>query len=243
MTAMAPRPVTAVHGLVLHVPYPPAELSPNARVHYQRLARVKAKYRAECAWATKEALGKLYAAWQRLELPAPPIPLRLDFHPATARTRDDDNLVAAFKAGRDGLAEAIRVDDALFETTYRLHPADRRIPNPIVLTGDIHSNWVNDLRVDDRKPETPIIATEFVGTSITSGGNGRDNPEATAKLQAMNPCVRFFNRERGYVRCTVTPKSWRSDYVAVEDILKPGGRTTIRQSFLVESGRPGAQAV
>ena len=121
--------------------------------------------------------------------------------------------------------------------------ADRRIPNPIVLTGDIHSNWVNDLRIDDRKPETPVVATEFVGSSITSGGNGKDNPEATAKLQSMNPCVRFFNRERGYVRCTVTPQSWRSDYVAVEDILKPGGRTTVRQSFLVESGRPGAQAV
>jgi hypothetical protein len=31
--------------------------------------------------------------------------------------------------------------------------------------------------------------------------------------------------------------------VAVEDILNPGGRTTVRQSFLVESGRPGAQPV
>ena len=121
--------------------------------------------------------------------------------------------------------------------------ADRRIPNPIVLTGDIHSNWVNDLRIDDRKPETPVVATEFVGTSISSGGNGKQVPEEQARLRSMNPCVRFFNRERGYVRCTVTPQSWRSDYVAVEDILKPGGRTTVRQSFLVESGRPGAQPV
>ena len=28
----------------------------------------------------------------------------------------------------------------------------------------------------------------------------------------------------------------RSNYIAVEDILKPGGRTTVRQSFLVEGG-------
>ena len=28
----------------------------------------------------------------------------------------------------------------------------------------------------------------------------------------------------------------QSDYIAVEDILKPGGRTTARQSFLVEGG-------
>ena len=33
--------------------------------------------------------------------------------------------------------------------------ADRRVPNPVVLTGDIHSNRVNDLRVDDRKAEAP----------------------------------------------------------------------------------------
>ena len=50
--------------------------------------------------------------------------------------------------------------------------ADRQIANPVVLTGDIHSNWVNDLRVDDRKPETPVVATEFVGTIVSSGGNG-----------------------------------------------------------------------
>ena len=36
--------------------------------------------------------------------------------------------------------------------------ADRKVPNPVVLTGDIHSNWVNDLRVDDRKSDTPVIA-------------------------------------------------------------------------------------
>ena len=28
--------------------------------------------------------------------------------------------------------------------------AERRVPNPVVLTGDIHSNWVNDLRVDQK---------------------------------------------------------------------------------------------
>lgn len=54
--------------------------------------------------------------------------------------------------------------------------ADRRVPNPVVLTGDTHSNWVNDLRVDDRKPETLVAATEFVGTSISSCGGGEDRP-------------------------------------------------------------------
>lgn len=118
--------------------------------------------------------------------------------------------------------------------------AERRIPNPVVLTGDIHSNWVNNLRVDDRQADAPVVATEFVGTSVTSGGNGKLDPEAEAKLKALNPCVRFFSRERGYVRCRVTPGEWRSDYVAVEDVTQPNGRAVTRRSFVVEAGRPGA---
>jgi alkaline phosphatase D len=120
--------------------------------------------------------------------------------------------------------------------------ADRKVPNPVVLTGDIHSNWVNDLRVDDRKADTPVVATEFVGTSISSGGNGpKELPAGFEKTQAANPGVRFFNRERGYVRCVVTPELWASDYVVVEDVTKPDGKVATRASFVVEDGKPGAK--
>jgi alkaline phosphatase D len=117
----------------------------------------------------------------------------------------------------------------------------RKIPNPVVLTGDIHSNWVNDLRVDDLKPETPVIATEFVGTSISSGGNGPQTIKDLDTFMAANPCIKFHNRERGYVRCVVTPTTWTSDYVVVEDVLKEGGKVLTRQSFVVEAGTPGAK--
>lgn len=119
--------------------------------------------------------------------------------------------------------------------------ADRKVPNPVVLTGDIHTNWVNDLRVDDRQADTPVVATEFVGTSISSGGNGSPTFAKLDALLAGNPGVRFHNRERGYVRCTVTPDTWASDYVVVEDVTKPGGRIRTRASFAVEAGRPGAK--
>lgn len=121
--------------------------------------------------------------------------------------------------------------------------ASRRIPNPIVLAGDIHTNWVNDLRIDDRKEELPVVATEFVGTSITSGGNGTAKPKYLDDLLADNPGVRFHTAERGYVRCTVTPDDWHSDYIAVEDVTKPNGKVTVRASFRVEAGKPGAKKV
>ena len=119
--------------------------------------------------------------------------------------------------------------------------ADRKVRNPVALAGDIHSNWVNDLRVDDRESDGPVVATEFVGTSISSGGNGVDRPANLDTLTAENACVRFHNRERGYVRCEVTPHAWRSDFVTVSDVTKPRAPTAVRATFVVEAGRPGAQ--
>jgi alkaline phosphatase D len=110
-----------------------------------------------------------------------------------------------------------------------------------VLTGDIHSNWVNDLKADYDKPDGPTVGTEFVGTSITSGGNGAQTHERTESILAENPFVKFHNAERGYVSCTVTPTEWRSDYRVVEFVDKPGAPLVTRRSFVVEAGQPGAK--
>jgi alkaline phosphatase D len=118
---------------------------------------------------------------------------------------------------------------------------ERRITNPIVLTGDIHSNWVNELRVDDRRIEEPLVATEFVTTSLSSGGNGVEAPDGLQQLLAANPCVKFHNGERGYIRCEVTSQKWQADYVVVDDVLQPGGKSSVRRSFVVEAGNPAAK--
>ena len=36
-------------------------------------------------------------------------------HPAVSRNRDDDNLIAACKAYRDGIADALGVNDSMFD--------------------------------------------------------------------------------------------------------------------------------
>jgi alkaline phosphatase D len=117
----------------------------------------------------------------------------------------------------------------------------RKVLNPVVLTGDSHKNWVNELRMDDRKAETPIVATEFGGTSISSTGDAGKPLDENA-IRTENPFVRFLNRQRGYVRCTVAPKEWRSDFVVVEYVSKPGSPAINKASFVVEAGRPGVQS-
>jgi alkaline phosphatase D len=116
----------------------------------------------------------------------------------------------------------------------------RRPANPIVLTGDIHTNWVNDLTIDCGDPKSPTVGTEFVVTSISSGGDGTDAPGNLAGLLAENPCVKFHNAQRGYVSCEVTPDRLRADYQVVPFVTKPGAPKTTRASFVVENGRPGA---
>ncbi|MBX9789900.1 MAG: alkaline phosphatase D family protein [Pirellulales bacterium] len=120
--------------------------------------------------------------------------------------------------------------------------ATRRVANPIVLTGDIHSNWCNDLLVNFDDRESKPVASEFVGTSISSGGNGGGRvADARSGVLAENPFVKFQNNERGYVSCTVTPSSWRSDYQVVEFVTTPGAPMVTRASFVVENGRAGVQ--
>jgi alkaline phosphatase D len=118
---------------------------------------------------------------------------------------------------------------------------ERKIANPIALAGDIHTNWANDLIGDFDDLGSKTVATEFVGTSISSGGDGLPAPKDLDKLLADNPFVRFHNTERGYVVCEAGPKEWRTDFRTLAVVTKPGAALKTPASFVVEAGRPGAQ--
>lgn len=118
------------------------------------------------------------------------------------------------------------------------HLRDHKIGNPVVLAGDIHSNWANELVADPERPDSPSVATEFVGTSITSGGDGADKPGNLKALLAENPAVKFHNNERGYVRCEVSPTAWRTDFRTVPYVTRRGAPVVTRATYVVETGQP-----
>jgi alkaline phosphatase D len=119
--------------------------------------------------------------------------------------------------------------------------AAARPANPIVLTGDIHTNWVNDLKLNYADEASPIVGTEFVGTSIASGGDGGEPAERIAGVLAENPFVKYYSNRRGYVRCEITPRQMRADFQTVDYVTRPGAPKQTSASFVVEDGRPGAQ--
>lgn len=119
--------------------------------------------------------------------------------------------------------------------------SDARPRNPVVLTGDIHSNWVNDLKADFADPGSGTVGTELVVTSITSGGDGEDQHATTPRMLAENPFVKFFNGQRGYVTCELTRQALTAAYRVVPYVSQPDAPVSTRASFRVDDGHPGAE--
>lgn len=116
--------------------------------------------------------------------------------------------------------------------------SERRPSNPVVISGDMHSSWVADLKVDFRDPSSETVATEFVGTSISSGCDASD-ADAYEEALGKNPHIKYFNgRNGGYVRCNLTPGLWRSHLRVADTICERRSPVRTIASFVIEDGRP-----
>jgi alkaline phosphatase D len=156
-------------------------------------------------------------------------------------------IIMAQKDNEEGQGVTVSMDkwDGYVASRDRLFDVIRKndISNLVVLTGDSHQNWVNDLKEDFNDPDSSILATEFGGTSISSGGNGIDLHKGGKRALAENPHIKFANAQRGYVRCNLTKERWQTDFRIVPFIDKQGAPIRTRASFVVENGRPGAVEV
>jgi alkaline phosphatase D len=119
--------------------------------------------------------------------------------------------------------------------------ARSKVSNPVFVTGDIHSFWINDVKEDFAREQSATIATEIVGTSISSAGVSYDTFSA---LLPQNPHVRFFeSRHRGYALCTAGANRMEVELKTVDTVREPvsGGKTLA--TFVIESGKAGAVRV
>jgi alkaline phosphatase D len=116
---------------------------------------------------------------------------------------------------------------------------DAKVGNVVVLTGDEHQNFAGDLYLDGAKHEGAPIASEFVATSISSGGDGVDQTASFAKIQAANPQLKFNNSQRGYAICDVTPKAYVTEFKVLDAISRRDGKLSTRAKWALEAGKPG----
>ncbi|GGT50588.1 alkaline phosphatase [Streptomyces atratus] len=118
---------------------------------------------------------------------------------------------------------------------------ERDVDNLVVLSGDRHQNNAANLLLDYDDERSPIVGSEFVGTSITSSGDGVDMNEWGRTALAANPHMKFFNSQRGYVRCSVTKNEWRSDFQVMPYVSRPDAPISTRATYVIENGVPGVQ--
>jgi alkaline phosphatase D len=115
--------------------------------------------------------------------------------------------------------------------------ATRRVANPVVIGGDVHSFHVGDLKPDFDNAASPVVASEFVGTSITSQSWPHERQQA---LLPDNPHIKFADsRYRGYVRVELAPGLLRADLRAMQSVQTADAPCSTLASFVVEDGKPG----
>jgi alkaline phosphatase D len=111
-----------------------------------------------------------------------------------------------------------------------------RTVNPVILGGDIHAFLVGDVGAVPEQPDSKLVASEFVTTSISS------NPISAAALDKWRengPRLRKVDgSHRGYIAFTLTPKQLRADLVEVEDVSQPDSPSRIGSCWVVEAGNP-----
>ncbi|MEO7728888.1 MAG: alkaline phosphatase D family protein, partial [Burkholderiales bacterium] len=110
--------------------------------------------------------------------------------------------------------------------------------NPLIIGGDVHCNWVADLKADFDDAKSPVIASEFCGTSITSQG---PSVKQIAASLGENPHIRYGNGKRGYMTMELTPERCTTDLRGLDSEKRADSRISTVATFVVENGRPGVQ--
>ncbi len=114
--------------------------------------------------------------------------------------------------------------------------------NPVFFSGDWHSTFANELKVDFRNRASAPIATEFVTPAITTGGDATPYGPYYAPMVPFNPHIKYYEGDkRGYMKVTVTSEQMRVDVRFVTSVENQGGTGYTERTFFVENGRPGPQ--
>ncbi len=175
------------------------------------------------AWL-KEKLQGSKARWQVLAQQV--MVMDLDRKPGEGVAENLDSW-AGYRSPRARMLDAIK---------------DAGLDSAVILTGDEHQNYAGECHIDGQRPEARPIATEFVGTSISSRGDGEDQRADTAAIQRENECLKWFNSQRGYVMCEVTPDLWKTDFKVLDKVSTKGGTLSLRKTMTVDHGVPGSLA-
>lgn len=118
----------------------------------------------------------------------------------------------------------------------RLYETFRRTgARPVVLSGDSHAFWANDLKDKDGQ----LVAVEYGTSSITSPsvGDALGGLQLGPAIEKRNPEVLFNDQlAKGFILLTLTHEDARGDYIAVSTITAKPYETRTIARFATRAG-------
>ncbi len=122
----------------------------------------------------------------------------------------------------------------------RLYQAikNNNISNFVVLTGDIHSSWANDLPetlVYEPLTGTGSVGVEFICTSVTSPG--LDIPMGNTAIKAGNPHIQYLDlTQKGYLVLHLSPEFAQGEWY-YQVVNEPVENETFGAAYRVSEGQ------
>ncbi|MGP5097914.1 alkaline phosphatase D family protein [Brachybacterium alimentarium] len=116
--------------------------------------------------------------------------------------------------------------------------SERQIANPVVLTGDVHVHFANEIKSDFLDPDSRTVGVELVTTSITSGGDGGDTVNGEEVVYAENPHIKYIRGRRGYVLSEYSTDELRVDFKTLPAVTRPDAEIGIDRTYVVPAGEP-----
>ncbi len=115
--------------------------------------------------------------------------------------------------------------------------AQPRVPDVVCLGGDVHRHVAARLRSDPRNPQSPVVASEIVTSSISSRGLGE---LLNNWLKSSNPdLLHVRSDERGYALLDVTPDKVTVEFRGTPHPVRPDSRLRTQATYVIERGTPG----
>lgn len=122
--------------------------------------------------------------------------------------------------------------------------ADHAPGRSVVVTGDIHANYVGNLRTGFDQADRPVIGAEFVGTSISSGGDGQDVSSYFYPYKLAAPeSLKWHSARRGYLSCRATADEFRCDVRSLAHVSRPGAPLETPTRWRLARGGAGLERV
>jgi alkaline phosphatase D len=112
--------------------------------------------------------------------------------------------------------------------------------NVITLGGDVHATYLSHLKADFDDPASSTLASEIIGTSISSPSWSQ---ATTERVMGYNPHIKFGKSDqRGYTVVEVGSQQTLVTLRVIDNARIPQSRVETASAFVIERKQPGIQA-